>query len=77
MVAGDRSRIGHPQGIVEAFANFYAGAARLIRQGAGAEAAIATARDGVLGLAFVEACVASAAGAWTDASVDFAAEAAP
>ncbi len=77
--AVDRSRLGHPQGIVEAFANFYADAAKLIRAakagvrpGTG-EIDIAMARDGVLGLKFIEACVASNAadGAWTDARVDF------
>ena len=73
MTATDRSKLGHPQGIVEAFANFYAGAARLIRGEAGAETEIATARDGVLGIAFVEACAASSAagGDWTDATVEF------
>ena len=72
-----RMKIGHPQGVLEAFANFYSDAAAAIRQAqqsgrAMAAPPIATARDGVLGMKFVEACVASSRqdGRWTDATVD-------
>ncbi len=72
-----RMKIGHPQGVLEAFANFYCDAAAAIREAqqngrAPVSPPIATAWDGVLGMKFVEACVASSRqnGQWTDATVD-------
>lgn len=73
-----RMKIGHPQGVLEAFGNFYADAAAAIHairagQGMTEPGTIATARDGVLGMKFVEACVESSRhnGAWTSAVVDW------
>lgn len=73
-----RTKLGHPQGYLDSFANYYSSAAAVIRkfrQGKVVEEldSIATARDGVLGMKFVEACVASNAnnGAWTNAAVDW------
>ena len=64
-------------GVLEAFANFYCDAAAAIREAqqngrAPVSPPIATAWDGVLGMKFVEACVASSRqnGQWTDATVD-------
>ena len=70
-----RTKAGNPEGYFGAFANVYADAAEVIsarRNGRAANplaCAFATARDGVLGMAFVEAAVASNAngGAWTEA----------
>jgi predicted dehydrogenase len=78
--ASSRMRIGHPQGILEAFANFYndvAVAIKAVDDGApadGMDFEFATSRDGVLGMKFVEAAVASnaSAGSWVGATVDFA-----
>ena len=72
--AGRVSRIpgGHPEGYLEAFATIYSEAALAIqafRAGAAVDRAVMfpTIDDGVRGVAFVEACVASskANGAWT------------
>ncbi|HSG96308.1 MAG TPA: Gfo/Idh/MocA family oxidoreductase, partial [Afifellaceae bacterium] len=76
-----RMKLGHPQGILEAFANFYNDVAAAIHErdcgqnASGRQPDFATARDGVLGLKFVEAAVESNAnnGGWVDARVDFAA----
>ena len=76
-----RMKIGHPQGILEAFANFYGDVATAIhgkelgQHTDGRQLNFATARDGVLGMKFVEAAVESNAnnGGWVDATVDFAA----
>ena len=76
-----RMKIGHPQGILEAFANFYGDVAAAIHdKDSGHDTGdrqpdFATARDGVLGMKFVEAAVESNAnnGGWVDATVDFAA----
>lgn len=64
---------GHPEGYLEAFANIYAEAARAIRAartGAPLDAAVGfpSIEDGVRGMAFIEACVASDArdAAWID-----------
>lgn len=64
---------GHPEGYLEAFATIYAEAARGIRAartGQPVEAATVapTIEDGVRGMAFIEACIASNAGdaAWVD-----------
>lgn len=71
---GSRMPGGHPEGYVEGFANLYRDAAELIRaRRAGrdpepaARGAVPGVRDGALGLAFIEAAVASNAndGAWT------------
>lgn len=67
-----RIQRGQPEGYLEAFANIYNDFAEIIaarREGRVPDAAatcIASARDGVLGLAFVEAAVASSrdGGAW-------------
>lgn len=74
-VAGRVTRVpsGHPEGYLEGFANIYQEAARAIRAarrkgGKPAKDVIyPTARDGVEGVAFVEACVKSSKknGAWT------------
>jgi predicted dehydrogenase len=77
--AAEASRMpgGHPEGYIEGFANLYLGAAELVaarRQGRAARpyaALTPTVRDGALGLAFVEAAVASSrnGGAWTSAKL--------
>ena len=66
-----RTPAGHPEGYLEGFANIYAEAAEAIvaarhGQSAGAEVLYPTVADGVRGVAFVEACVASSKrnGAW-------------
>jgi len=67
----------HPEGYIEGFANLYSNAAEQIwaRKEDRAVDAFAmdlpTVEDGVLGLAFIEACVASSrnGGVWTKASV--------
>jgi len=74
-VEASRMPGGHPEGYIEGFANLYLGAAELVaarRQGRAAKpyaALTPTVRDGALGLAFVEAAVASSrnGGAWTSA----------
>ena len=68
-----RTKAGNPEGYFGAFANLYADAAEVIearRAGRPANpsaSTFATARDGVLGMAFIEAAVAShrSGGAWT------------
>ncbi|MCB1446816.1 MAG: Gfo/Idh/MocA family oxidoreductase [Rhizobiaceae bacterium] len=71
--AGRVSRIppGHPEGYLEGFATIYSEAAKAIiarRKGekVGADVIYPTVRDGVKGVAFVEACIASSRrnGAW-------------
>ena len=70
-----RTKAGNPEGYFGAFGNVYADAAEVIsarRTGRTANplaCSFATARDGVLGMAFIEAAVASHAkgGAWTAA----------
>ncbi len=57
---------GHPEGYLEGFANIYAEAARAIRarqsgQSVPAEVHFPTVRDGLIGVAFVDACVRSSA----------------
>ena len=63
---------GHPEGYLEAFATIYAEAARAIRAARrgrkpAKDVVFPTVRDGVEGVAFVEACVRSSRknGAWT------------
>ena len=55
---------GHPEGYLEAFATIYSEAASLIR--GGAAPLLPTVADGVEGLRFIEACIASSAkdGQW-------------
>ncbi len=68
-----RTKAGNPEGFFGAFANIYADAAEVIgarRAGRPPDpgaSTFATARDGVLGMAFIEAAVASHrnGGAWT------------
>ena len=77
-LAAEASRMpgGHPEGYVDGFANLYLGAAELVasRRAGRAPRSFAaltpTVRDGALGMAFIEASVASsrAGGVWT--SVD-------
>ena len=74
---GSRTKTGNPEGYFGAFANIYSDAAEVIgarREGRPANpnaASFATARDGVMGMAFIEAAVASHrnGGAWTDATL--------
>ncbi len=68
---------GHPEGYLEGFANIYAEAARAIRAARQGPAELPqdvvfpTVRDGVEGVAFVDACVRSSKndGAWTKLSI--------
>lgn len=79
-LAARASRIvaGHPEGFHEGFANLYSDAAEAIaarRAGRDPDPLalhFPTARDGVLGVKFVEAAMASSAagGAWTSARID-------
>ena len=72
-----RTKAGNPEGYFGAFANVYAAAAEAIRARREGRAAhphatsYATARDGVAGMRFIEAAVAShrAGGAWVDATL--------
>jgi hypothetical protein len=73
-----RTPSGHPEGYLEAFANIYSEAAAAInakKAGAPLDPGVlyATVRDGVRGVAFVEACVASSRrhGAWVKVSTGF------
>ena len=74
---GSRTKAGNPEGYFGAFANIYADAAEAIaarREGRLANpnaSSFATARDGVLGMSFIEAAVASHknGGAWTNLTV--------
>jgi hypothetical protein len=67
----------HPEGYIEGFGNLYSNAAELIWAKKDTRAPdpfatdLPTVEDGVRGLAFIEACVASsrAGGVWTGASV--------
>ncbi|MCH7793377.1 MAG: gfo/Idh/MocA family oxidoreductase, partial [Planctomycetes bacterium] len=73
-----RVGLGHPEGFFESFANIYgdiADAVQTLSRGeryAPKSLGFPTGRDGVLGVAFVEAVVAShqKAGRWTSALVD-------
>ena len=66
-----------PEGYIEGFANLYLGAAELVpaRRAGRAPEPFAlltpTVKDGALGMAFIEACVASSreGGAWTSVKV--------
>lgn len=70
--AVSRIPAGHPEGYLEGFATIYAEAAELIHASDAGQAppdglALPTLADGIDGLAFIEACVASSQndGAWT------------
>jgi predicted dehydrogenase len=54
-----RVGLGHPEGFIEAFANFYSDLAELLRGQAARDLSIPTGVDGLLGVRFVEAAVAS------------------
>ena len=54
-----RVGLGHPEGFIEAFANFYLDLADLLRGSPGRDLSIPTGIDGLLGVRFVEAAVAS------------------
>lgn len=70
-VRASRIPAGHPEGFLEAFANIYREAAEAVwaaRSGKTADGMLyPTVGDGVRGLRFIEACVASSAadGRWT------------
>ncbi len=73
-----RVGLGHPEGFIESMANVYSDVADvLLRRRTGKEDELReigypTVRDGVIGIRFVEAVMASQAanGRWTDASID-------
>lgn len=74
---GSRTKTGNPEGYFGAFANIYADAAEVIgarldgRPANPNASSFATAHDGVLGMSFIEAAVASHknGGAWTDVTL--------
>jgi predicted dehydrogenase len=59
---------GHPEGIFDSMANLYTGAAKAIRGEAYLEGSYPTIRDGVRGMKFIEAVLASAkaGNTWTE-----------
>ena len=61
-----RVGLGHPEGFIEAFANFYLDLAEMLRGNAGRDLSIPTGVDGLIGARFVEAAITShtADGAW-------------
>ncbi|MAG58238.1 MAG: oxidoreductase [Planctomycetes bacterium] len=62
-----RTPSGHPEGYLEGFANIYAAFARRLRGEDDLEDAYPTVHDGVRGVRFISACLASSsAGAWTE-----------
>jgi predicted dehydrogenase len=63
-----RVGLGHPEGFLEAFANFYLDLAEMLRGQAARELSIPTGIDGLIGVRFVEATVASHVNdaAWVD-----------
>ena len=73
MLSADAARLtrvglGHPEGFLEAFANFYLDLAAILRGQTARELSIPTGVDGLIGVRFVEATVASQAhdAAWVD-----------
>jgi predicted dehydrogenase len=54
-----RVGLGHPEGFLEAFANFYSDLADMLRGNPGRELSIPTGVDGLVGVQFVEAAIAS------------------
>jgi hypothetical protein len=65
-----RVGLGHPEGFLEAFANFYLDLAELLRGQAARDLSIPMGIDGLIGVQLVEATVASHANdaAWVDTS---------
>jgi predicted dehydrogenase len=63
-----RVGLGHPEGFLEAFANFYLDLAEILRGEPARELSIPTGVDGLIGVRFVEATVASQVNdaAWVD-----------
>jgi predicted dehydrogenase len=63
-----RVGLGHPEGFIEAFANFYLDLAQILRGQAARDLSIPTGVDGLIGVQFVEATVASQTSdaAWVD-----------
>ena len=64
MLSDDATRVtrvglGHPEGFIEAFANFYSDLADMLHGNAGRELSIPTGADGLIGVQFVEAAIAS------------------
>src|SRR5690242_9015764 len=55
----DRVGLGHPEGFLEAFANFYSDLGQLLRGQDARELSIPTGVDGLIGVHFVEAAVTS------------------
>ncbi|MEM9011841.1 MAG: Gfo/Idh/MocA family oxidoreductase [Pseudomonadota bacterium] len=76
--AGTRMPPRHPEGYIEGFGNIYSNAAEMIwaakegREPDPFATDLPTVEDGVRGLAFIEACVASSTsgGVWTKASIE-------
>jgi hypothetical protein len=60
--SGHTMPAGHPEGIYEALANIYKGTAKSIRGEAFTSAEFPTVHDGVRGMKFIHAVVASNAG---------------
>jgi predicted dehydrogenase len=54
-----RVGLGHPEGFLEAFANFYSDLAEILRGSPNRELSIPTGVDGLIGVQFVEAAIAS------------------
>jgi hypothetical protein len=54
-----RVGLGHPEGFLEAFANFYSDLADMLRGNPGLELSIPTGADGLIGVQFIEAAIAS------------------
>jgi len=74
---GTRMPAGHPEGLLEAFANIYANAMRVIGARLTGEAPdpldldFPTVRDGASGVHFIQAALQSGReGGWVDASYD-------
>ena len=66
-IAGSRVPAAHPEGYLEAFANLYRDAADIL-SGKATTTLVPSARDGVSGSKFVEACLKSnaAGNIWTE-----------
>ena len=66
----NRAGLGHPEGFLEAFANFYLDLADILRGRTARDLSIPTGIDGLIGVQLVEATVASHANdaAWVDTS---------
>jgi len=66
-----RVGLGHPDGFLEAFANFYLDLAEILRGQTARELSVPTGVDGLIGVQFVEATVASHAedAAWVEVAL--------